>query len=328
MSKKLMIGEKEIRVPVFQGGMGIGISLSNLASSVAKEGGVGVISSAQIGFREEDFETNTEEANYRAMRKEIRKAKEQANGGIIAVNIMVAGRDYEEMVKLCVEEEVDMIISGAGLPLALPKLVEGSNVKIAPVISSERTLEIIVKRWMKNYNRKPDAIIIEGPNAGGHLGFNKEQLENIEDYSLEKIYMKIKEKMKELDLECIVVMGGGIITKDDIKKVFELGVDAVQIGTRFVTTEECDADIKFKNAYVNANKEDIKIMKSPSGMLGRAIDNKFLQRVESEGRIAPTKCYRCLSKCDVKNTPFCITRALINATKGNLDEALIFAAGL
>lgn len=322
--KKIMIGDKELKVPVFQGGMGVGISLSSLASAVAREGGVGVISSAQIGFREPDFDKNLMEANFRALRNEIRKAKENSNGGIIGVNAMVAGRNYEDIIKICVEEEVDIIISGAGLPTKLPTLVEGSNVKIAPVVSSDRALEVIVKMWKKK-NRVPDAIIIEGPKAGGHLGFGKEELDNIDEYDIKNIFEKVKLKMKELEIDCPVVVGGGVHTKEEMKRVLEFGADAIQIGTRFVTTEECDANIKLKEAYVNAKEEDLVIIKSPVGMLGRAIKNKLIERVAKEGRIAPTKCYACVSKCKPNEAPFCLTRALINAAEGNIDEALLFA---
>ena len=231
---------------------------------------------------------------------------------------------YEDIVKICVEEEVDIIISGAGLPVKLPSLVEGSNVKIAPVVSSDRALEVIVKLWKKK-NRVPDAVIVEGPKAGGHLGFGREELDNIEEYDIKNIFEKVKAKMQELEIDCPVVVGGGVYSKEEIKRVLDFGADAVQIGTRFVTTEECDADVKLKEAYVNAKEEDLVIIKSPVGMLGRAIKNKLVERVEKEGRIAPTKCYACVSKCKPAEAPFCLTRALINAAEGNIDEALLFA---
>lgn len=322
----LIIGELKAEVPIIQGGMGVGVSGYRLSSAVANEGGIGVISGVQIGYREPDFETNTKEANIRGLRKEIKMARELSPKGILGVNLMVAINNYEDMVKVCVEEKVDIIISGAGLPLSLPKFVEGSNVKIAPIVSSGKAASIIIRQWTKKYSKIPDMVVVEGPEAGGHLGFHLQELTE-EKRPLEEIIPEVVDVVRafeqEYDKKIPVVAAGGIYTGEDIVRFLELGASAVQIGTRFIATEECDADIRYKEAFINSNKEDIGIIKSPVGMPGRAIKNDFIKQTEKE-RIAPKKCYRCIKKCDPKVTPYCISTALIQAVKGNLDEALIF----
>ncbi|MBA5851688.1 nitronate monooxygenase [Clostridium sp. cel8] len=322
----LIIGDLKADVPIIQGGMGVGISGYRLCQAVANEGAIGVISGVQIGYREPDFETNTKDANIRALRKEVKKARELSPKGIIGVNIMVAVSDYDEMVKTCIEEGVDIIISGAGLPLKLPKLVEGSNMKIAPIVSSAKAASLIIRSWVKKHSRLPDLIVVEGPMAGGHLGFHPEQLESGTE-KLEDIVPEVLNVVKifedKYNKNIPVVAAGGIYTGSDIVKFLKLGASGVQMGTRFVATEECDASIEYKNMYVNSKEQDIKFIKSPVGLPGRAIENEFIKRAK-KGRIAPTKCYNCLKKCDPKITPYCISRALINAVKGNVNEALIF----
>lgn len=183
--KPLKIGELEAKLPVIQGGMGIGISLGGLAGAVARAGGVGIISAAQIGFREEDFDRNPKEANLRAIRKEFEKARKISPDGIIGFNLMVAMRHYGEYVKAAVDAGAQIIISGAGLPTALPELAGDADVKLAPIISTEKSAKVILKYWDKKYQRIPDLLVVEGPKAGGHLGFDKEQLAY---FSEEKVY--------------------------------------------------------------------------------------------------------------------------------------------
>lgn len=323
----LVIGELKAEIPIIQGGMGVGVSGAKLSSAVSNEGGIGVIASVQIGYREIDFEINTKEANIRALRNEIKKAKEISPKGIIGVNIMVAINNYDEMVKACIDEKADIIISGAGLPLILPKLVQGSNIKIVPIASSGKSASVIAKHWSKKYNRIPDMVIVEGPEAGGHLGFHAEQLIEENKTPLEEIVTDVIQALKPFEEQygrnIPVIAAGGVYTGKDIAKFLELGAAGVQMGTRFVATEECDADAKYKKAYVDSKKEDIKVIQSPVGLPGRAIRNEFIRRVE-KGRIAPTKCFNCLKKCNPKDTLYCISKALVQAVKGNLEEGLIF----
>lgn len=318
---KLKLGDKVAQIPIIQGGMGVGVSLSNLAGNVAKNGGIGVISSAQIGFNEPDFATNTYEANYRALERNIKEAKRISEGnGIVAVNIMCVTTNYEEMVRVAVKSGVDLIISGAGLPKNLPELVKGSDVKIAPVISSARAAGLICKLWTTKYNHTPDMVIVEGPEAGGHLGFSMEELEN-KDINIYDIVASVKQEVKKYDENIPVIAAGGIYDGKDIVKALKSGADGVQIATRFVATDECDANIKFKEAYVNANKEDIVIIKSPVGMPGRAIKNYFLDNL---GNYRIERCYNCIKTCDRKTVPYCITKALVNSVTGDVDNGLIF----
>ena len=326
--KGIKLGDKESKYPIIQGGMGVGVSLHKLAGNVSKEGGIGIISTADIGYQEEDFKESPLKANLRAIGTEIKKAREIAGEDkILAVNVMVALKNYADIVKECVKQKIDLIISGAGIPKDLPEYIKGSKTKIAPIVSSLRCCKLIVKHWITKYNYAPDMIVIEGTEAGGHLGFKPEELEEGNKPKLEDITKDvvnyIKEVEKDTGKEIPVISAGGIWDKNDIEKFLSLGASGVQMATRFVATDECDASEEFKKAYVEASKENIKIIKSPVGMPGRALYNKFIKKVENE-KSKVTKCYGCIKTCDVATTPYCITKALINAVKGNLDEGLIF----
>ncbi len=319
---ELRIGDLCARIPVIQGGMGVGVSLSGLAGAVAASGGVGVISTAQIGYRDPDFHKNPIECNLKAVGEEIRKARAAADGGIIGVNIMVVTRRYEDYVKAAVAAGVDLIISGAGLPMNLPELA--GDARIAPIVSSRKALHVISKHWKKKYDRKPDLVVIEGPLAGGHLGFARE---DIEAYTVtnEKNYDDEVRAVIELadELGAPVVVAGGIYERRDLEHCLAMGAKGVQIATRFVTTRECDASDAYKQAYIDAKREDIVIVKSPVGMPGRAIHNAFLDKV-SAGERFMRGCRQCITTCRPDTAPYCITEALINAVEGNLDEGLIF----
>lgn len=327
MSKSLKIGDLEVKIPVVQGGMGVGISLSGLAGNVSACGGLGVISTAQIGWREPDFYEKPFEANFRAIEKEIKKARELAKGGVLGVNIMVATQRYEEYVKSAVKAGIDIVISGAGLPIDLPKYVEGSKTKIAPIVSSLKSLTVICRMWERKYQTAPDLVVIEGPKAGGHLGFSREELETVTDEAYDDVIVSIVEKVKEysekFSKKIPVVVAGGIYERKDMEHVMKLGADGVQMGTRFVTTKECDADEAYKQSYIKAKKEDIKIVQSPVGMPGRAILNPFLEKVKTE-KCKIKHCYQCIVTCDKKTIPYCITEALVNAAEGRVDEGLLF----
>ena len=326
--KVLKIGNLKIKLPIIQGGMGIGISLSSLASAVANEGGVGVISTAAIGINESDFFTNFLEANVRGLKNEIRKARELTKG-FLGVNVMVALSNYADMVRTSIEEGIDFIFSGAGLPLNLPEFLTGkSKTKLIPIVSSARAAALITKRWYEKYDYVPDAIVVEGPMAGGHLGFKKDQIDAIE-YSLENLIPEVVEEMnvwEEKLGKCIpVIAAGGIYDGADIRKFMDLGASGVQMATRFVTTDECDASVEFKNTYLNAKKEDLEIIDSPVGLPGRVIGNKFIDDVK-DGKKHPLNChFHCIRTCDIKNSPYCIALSLINAQKGKMKQGFAFA---
>ncbi|MBD7910676.1 NAD(P)H-dependent flavin oxidoreductase [Clostridium cibarium] len=322
----LKIGNLSSRLPIIQGGMGVGVSLSGLASAVTNAGGIGVISSAQIGFREDNFEDDSINCNLRALKNEIKLAKEKCNNGILGVNIMVATKGYAEYIKTAVDSGIDIIISGAGLPTMLPKLVKDSRVKIAPIVSSLKAAKVILKLWDKHDKTTADMVVIEGPKAGGHLGFNADNLDEEQskfDETITSIIEEVKKYALKYSKEIPVIVAGGVFDGNDIAKYLNLGANGVQMATRFVATEECDASIEFKKAYINAKKKDISIVKSPVGMPGRALLNPFVERTKL-GKIKITKCFNCLTPCNPADTPYCITKALINAVNGNLNEGLIF----
>lgn len=322
------MGDIIARIPIIQGAMGVGVSLSSLAAAVANEGAIGVISGVQIGYDEPDFLTNNHDANVRALKKHIKRAKELCKDGILGVNLLTAMKNYKDMALAAVEMEIDIIISGAGLPLDLPALVEGSKTKIAPIVSSGKAAALISKVWDKKFKRLPDLVIVEGPEAGGHLGFSKEELESKSFRPLEELVVEVIESLKPFEekynVNIPVIAAGGIFSGEDIAKYIKLGADGVQMGTRFVGTEECDAHINFKQAYIASEEKDIRLVKSPVGMPGRAIDNEFTQLLDTQN-IKVKRCYNCLIPCDPKTTPYCISEALINSVSGDVDHGLIFS---
>lgn len=336
--KPLKIGDLTAKYPVIQGGMGVGISLHSLAGAVAKAGGVGLISTAQIGFADPDFLKEPMEANMRAIRTEFEKARAIAPEGILGFNIMVATKQYALYVKEAVKAGADIIISGAGLPVSLPELVEGSKTKIAPIVSTAKSAMVICKLWDRKFKRIPDLVVIEGPLAGGHLGFSREQLAAYgadtpdvpatyrqEDYDKEILAIMdvVKSYEEKYGRHIPVVIAGGIFTHADVLHAIELGADGVQAATHFVTTEECDAPMAYKQAYIDAKREDIVITESPVGMPGRAIVNPFLKTVKDHP-VKVQHCYNCLEHCNPATIPYCITKALSNAAEGDLDHALLF----
>lgn len=314
-------------MPIVQGGMGVGVSLAGLASAVANQGGVGVISSAGLGAIYNNYSKDYRAASIWGLKEELRKARE-ATRGIIGVNVMVAMSNFADMVKTAVAEKADIIFSGAGLPLNLPSfLTEGARTKLAPIVSSARAAKVLCQKWFSEYEYIPDAIVVEGPKAGGHLGYKADQITD-EHYSLEALVPEIVTEVRafgrEHDCHIPVIAGGGIYTGEDIYRIMELGADGVQMGTRFVTTEECDADPAFKQSYIEAREADIEIIQSPVGMPGRAIHNPFLDRVK-EGLKRPKNCpFDCIKTCDVTHSPYCIMLALYNAFKGKLRNGYAF----
>ncbi len=326
------IGDLNVKYPIIQGGMGIAISLSGLASAVANEGGIGVISGVGIGMTEPDYKTNFHKANKRALKKEIRKARSLTDG-VLGVNIMMALTDFDDLFYIAVEEGIDVIFVGAGLPLKvldlIPKsILEKSKTKIVPKVSSARATNLILKYWANKYNTVPDAFALEGPKAGGHLGFRRTELidDNIPLSALvEEAVEIIKPYEEQFGKEIPLIAAGGIYTGKDIYDIMQSGAKAVKMGTRFVTTHECDASIEFKESYLDCNKDDIEIIDSPVGLPGRVIHNNFISEME-QGNKKPFKCHwKCLKTCNYKEVPYCIAQALFNAADGKMSEGFAFA---
>ncbi len=320
----LKIGNLTAKVPIVQGGMGVGVSLHRLAAAVAEQGGIGTISGVQIGWREPDFLTNPVEANCRAIGREIKLAREKTRG-IIAMNFMAAMKHYDVYVREAVKNGVDIIVSGAGIPRNLPTLVAGSKTKIIPIVSSARAFQLITKAWLKQ-GRLPDGVVLEGPLAGGHLGFSLKEMQENSYKSLENLILELKSEIFQIEqqhgVSIPLIAGGGIHSDKDVKRILDLGADGVQLGTRFIATAECDAHPNYKQAFISASESDMHIIKSPVGLAARAISNPFLERAYGEG-IPVERCFSCLPHCKPGEIPFCISRYLFEAVEGR--SGLIFS---
>ncbi len=324
----LHIGDLTAPLPIIQGGMGVGVSLSGLAAAVANEGGVGVIACAGIGMIEPDLFQNFAAANLRALRREIRRAREMSRG-ILGVNIMVALSNFGELVKTALDEGIDIIFSGAGLPLDLPRYRRpGDRTRFVPIVSSPRAARIVAKRWTERCDYPPDAVVVEGPRAGGHLGFKPEHIGD-PAYALESLLAEVLAEIAPFEVTARrpipVIAGGGIYTGADVHRFLQFGAAGVQMATRFVTTHECDASAAFKAAYIQARPEDLVIIKSPVGMPGRAIRNHFIEDLDAGKKVPFTCPYHCIVTCEYATSPYCIALALINAQRGRLDHGFAFA---
>jgi NAD(P)H-dependent flavin oxidoreductase YrpB (nitropropane dioxygenase family) len=326
----MKIRDKELQLPIIQGGMGVGVSLSSLAGNVARQGGMGVISSVNIGFKDPEFEKNPVEANLRCLRSEILKAKEIAGAnGLVAVNVMVAVSNYEQTVKCAIEAGADAIISGAGLPLKLGELTKGTDTLFAPIVSSGKAASLLCRSYQKKNDVIPDFIVIEGHKAGGHLGFSAEELSAHTYKENEEILSEVLEAIAPFEAaygyKIPVFIAGGVFDGADMAHFTRLGASGVQMATRFIATYECDAAEEFKQQIVNAKKEDIIIIESPVGMPARAINSPLLKRLKAHGKFPALKCNACLTACKKGElTPYCISRALIEAVKGNVQDGLFF----
>lgn len=323
---KLHIGNLTADIPIIQGAMGVRVSLSSLASAVANEGAIGTIASVGLGDVEAakyEFERTCREA----LIYEIRRAK-GLTSGLLAVNVMVALSNFEDLVKTAVQEGIRIIVAGAGLPLRLPNIVPDESVMLLPIVSSARATDLILRAWDKRYQRTADGIVLEGPLAGGHLGFSSEQLANPDQYSLERVLPEILNSLKPYEdangKKIPVIVAGGIFDGKDIAHMLSIGASGVQMATRFVCTEECDVAREFKKAYLEATEDDVVIIKSPVGMPARALRNKFLKDLEIKGKLEINCAYRCLSACKVSEARYCIAKALINSCQGDIDNGLVF----
>lgn len=326
MMKSFFIGNREVQLPVIQGGMGVGVSLSGLASAVANEGGIGVISCAGLGLLYRNNPGDYLKNCIYGLKEELSQAREKTKG-IVGVNIMVALSNYVDMVRTAIAEKTDVIFSGAGLPLDLPSYLEkDSTTSLVPIVSSARAAKVICEKWDASYNYLPDAIVVEGPKAGGHLGFKRDQI-NDDRYSLEKILPQVVEiaSMYGNRKNIPVIAAGGISTGEDIMRFIKLGASGVQMGSIFVPTDECDASDAFKQTYINSSEKDVVIIDSPVGMPGRAIQGEFIRKVR-EKITKPKSCsFHCIKTCDYTQSPYCIIKALYNAAKGNMESGYAFA---
>jgi len=326
--KPLNIGGLEVKVPIIQGGMGVRVSTASLASAVANCGGAGTIASVGLAYGIDEEGREFVEASNEALRNEIREAK-RLTRGVVGINIMVALSNFEDLVRTSVEEHADFIVSGAGLPLRLPEHVEGASIKLIPIVSSARAADIIIKTWKKRHNRLPDAIVVEGPLAGGHIGFKLADLTGHTERRLEDLFNDVLklagEYEKRYSAHIPVIPAGGIFDGKDVARFLEMGAGGVQMAVRFVATFECSVSEKFKAMYLAAQDKDVIIIDSPVGMPARAIKNRFTDRLAS-GEKASFNCrYRCLRTCDPATVPYCIAKALGNAAQGDIDNAVIFA---
>lgn len=337
----LKIGQHIAHYPIIQGGMGIRISGANLAAAVANAGGIGMISATALGMNSKYFDPNEKnpkkrheqflEANRLALIEELQKARDRSPNGIIGVNVMVAVRGYETLVKTAIAHGANLIISGAGLPLKLPAYTASHpEVALVPIVSSGRAAKVICQKWQRNYGRLPDAIVVENPqHAGGHLGAKVQDLDNPKESSECVISELIAYLHDELNAIIPAIAAGGIWNRADIEQALALGASGVQIGTRFITTEECDADFRYKEFHLQAQSEDVVIVPSPVGMPGRALRNSFIEKVLETGtpNLQGSCLANCLEVCKFRDRheTYCILRALDRAAKGDIEMGLIFA---
>jgi len=323
--KDLFIGNLKIKIPIIQGGMGVRVSASSLASAVSNQSGLGVIAAVGLGEdcidEKRDYKTRSRQAFIEIIR-DTRKMTVNPFG----VNIMCALTNYDDLVDAAQQESVDVIVSGAGLPLRLPSLIKSKKTKLVPIVSSARAAEIICNTWQRRYHRLPDAIVVEGPLAGGHLGYSLDELGDKEHVFLDKILQEVLAVTRRFEHDQIkipVIAAGGIFDGKDIARVMRLGASGVQMATRFVCTDECDASIEYKQAYLSAKEEDIVVIQSPVGMPGRVISNDFVKRITKGERVDFNCEYKCLFTCDFQKVNYCIAKALLNAYHGKLDKGFV-----
>jgi len=337
----LTIGQHTAQYPILQGGMGIRISGASLAAAVANAGGIGIISAMGLGMNSAYFDPHEPspkkrhedflEANCLALIDELQKARALSPNGIIGVNVMVAAHGYEILVRTAAQNGANLVISGAGLPLKLPEYTaDHPTVTLLPIVSSARTAKIICQKWQRQYGRSPDAIVIENPNsAGGHLGAKVQDLDSPQFEADQVIPELIAYLRDDLQQDIPLIAAGGIWTRADIDRALALGASGVQIGTRFITTEECDADRRYKDFHLQAKPEDVVIVSSPVGLPGRALRNPFVEKVLAETTPNPQEpCFvNCLKVCKFRDQreTYCILRALDRAAQGDVETGLVFA---
>lgn len=333
----IKIGKYEIKYPIVQGGMGLGISWDRLAGNVSLEGGLGVISSVGTGYYENRTHI-TKELNSKPLGSEnfysreglkavIDNARKICGNLPLGINVLCASNDYARIVKDACEHGINVIISGAGLPTNLPEFTQNfKEVALVPIVSSAKALKIICKRWSMRYNRLPDAVVLEGPLSGGHQGFTYEQCLDPE-YQLENLIKPVKEEIKEWG-DFPLIVAGGIWDNSDIKRVMTLGANGVQMGTRFIGTHECDASEGFKEVLLNAKKEDIELIKSPVGYPARGVRTNLINLVDQKAGPKISCISNCVAPCqrgkEAKEVGYCIADRLFDAFSGRKETGLFF----
>lgn len=326
----MKLGNRELALPLIQGGMGVGVSMGGLAGAVAAQGAMGTLSTADAGWNEPDFAAHPQQANLRALRREVQRAKRLAAGaGLVAVNAMVATRQYADSVRTALEAGADAIVSGAGLPLELPALADGFEALLAPIVSGPRAAQLICRTWAKRYGRVPDFVVLEGCQAGGHLGFEEADLLSGRCTPLSRLIPEVLAALRPFEEKfgraIPLFCAGGVATGAEMARCTRLGAAGAQLATRFIATEECDAGQGYKDVLLAARPEDLRIIHSPVGMPGRAVNSPLVQRLAAGMRQPPAHCSGCIKSCRPAETPFCITHALIEAVKGNWEEGLFFS---
>ena len=326
----MKLGNRELALPLIQGGRGVGVAMGGLAGAVAAQGAMGTLSTADAGWNEPDFAAHPQQANLRALRREVQRAKRLAAGaGLVAVNAMVATRQYADSVRTALEAGADAIVSGAGLPLELPALAEGFEALLAPIVSGPRAAQLICRTWAKRYGRVPDFVVLEGCQAGGHLGFEEADLLSGRCTPLSRLIPEVLAALRPFEEKfgraIPLFCAGGVATGAEMARCTRLGAAGAQLATRFIATEECDAGQGYKDVLLAARPEDLRIIHSPVGMPGRAVNSPLVQRLAAGMRQPPAHCSGCIKSCRPAETPFCITHALIEAVKGNWEEGLFFS---
>jgi len=336
--ESLKIGKYTIPKPIVQGGMGVGISWDQLAGTVSQNGGLGVISAVGTGYyKNKEFSKKLvsdrplSEANFYSkdgFTAIIKNARGICGEKPLAANILYAINDYGRVVRDACEAGINIIITGAGLPTNMPEFTEGyPDVALVPIVSSAKALKIICKRWKKRYDRIPDAVVVEGPKSGGHQGFTYEQCK-MEENQLENIVAPVVEEAS-LWGDIPVIAAGGVWDKNDIEEMMSLGARAVQMGTRFIGTYECDAHANFKKVLLDSKKEDIQLMSSPVGYPAQGVVTNLTSLVQKREGPAIRCISNCVSPCnrgeEAKVVGFCIADRLSDAYEGNLETGLFFS---
>ncbi|MBN2612492.1 MAG: nitronate monooxygenase [Bacteroidales bacterium] len=326
--KSFQIGDLTIPILIVQGGMGIGISLSRLASAVASAGGIGTIAAVGVGLIDGVPGRTFRQNNIDGVIKEIRMARKLSTG-VLAVNIVSVLTNFSELVATAIKEKIDIIFSGTALPLNLPKYkIKGSKTKLVAIVSSVRAAMLTARKWFQHHHYVPEAFVLEGPEAGSHLGFSYYDSAG-KKFSLEELVADMVPFAKELSVAhekpVPVIAGGGITSGRQIRKIIELSASAVQLGSSFIATKECGASERFKQVIISSEEKKIRLIKSPLGMPGRAIENDFILAAES-GEKHPDRCkYNCIKSCNTKTTEYCIAEALLSAYRGNFKSGFVFS---